>query len=212
MDITALFNLSYGLYIVSAKDGDRNVGCVVNSVTQISATPATLAISINKDNYTNPCILKTGKFAVTILSEKVNPNVIGTFGFSSSKNKNKFNEVSYKTLESGLAIPTDGVCSYIECSVINQLDCFTHTIVVAEITDAQNIAKEPPMTYDYYHKVIKGKAPKNAPTYVDESKLNKKEHVCQICGYTFDGSTEEFNNLPDTYTCPVCSAPKSKFS
>lgn len=216
MDITALFNLSYGLYVVSSKDGDRNVGCVVNSIFQVTSSPATLAISINKDNYTNQCVLKTGRFAVSILAENAGNNIIATFGFSSSRDKDKFESVEYFVTESGLPVLNEGVCSYLECKVIDKLDCFTHTIIVAEITDAKNLFKEPPMTYAYYHRVIKGKTPKNAPTYVEdkevEKKTEEKTYRCSVCGYVHPGSREEFEALPDTYICPICSAPKSAFS
>lgn len=171
MDITALFNLSYGMYVISSKDVERNVGCIANSVIQVTSSPATLAVSLNKDNYTHPCILKARKFAVSILSEDVKRNIIALFGFSSGKDKNKFENLEYTLTESGVAVLKEGVCGYIDCKVIASLDCFTHTIIVGEIIDAQNIGGEPPMTYAYYHKVIKGKAPKNAPTYVDSSKM-----------------------------------------
>lgn len=213
MDITALFNLSYGLYAVSSKDGERDVGCIANSVIQVSASPSTLAVSLNKDNYTNPCVLQAGRFTVCILSENADPNVISTFGFSSSRDKNKFESIPHSYTASGLPILQNGICGYIECGVIKTLDCFTHTIIVAEIIDANNAAKEPPMTYAYYHRVIRGKAPKNAPTYVAEAKNDSETtHTCSVCGYIYPGSDEEFKALPDSYVCPICGVAKALFS
>lgn len=212
MDVTALFNLSYGMYAVAAKDGERDVGCIANSVIQVSSSPATLAISLNKNNYTATCIQKSGRFTISVLSENVQEGIIGTFGFSSSKDKDKFAGMDYITTESGIAVLNKSSCAYIAGRVINQMDCFSHTVFIAEITDAQNLSDEHPMTYEYYHKVIKGKAPKNAPTYVADITDNGKAYTCDICGHVFDGTAEEFEALPDAYVCPVCTAPKSCFS
>lgn len=95
MNQKALWNLSYGVYIVSVWDGERPTGCVVNSAMQITAEPATVAISVHHDNYTNGCIEKTGRFAITVLSEKTEPSIIGTFGFQTGKEINKFDSVKY---------------------------------------------------------------------------------------------------------------------
>lgn len=211
MDATALFNLSYGMYVISSKDGDRNIGCVANSATQISSSPATLAISLNKLNYTTACVQKSGLFTLSILSEKARAELIGTFGFNSGKETDKFDGIDFITAESGLAVPKEGICAYLDCRVINQTDCYTHTVFFAEIADARNLAAETPMTYAYYHRVIKGKAPKNAPTYIPEAAEATKHYVCDVCGYVFEGTTEEFEALPEDYACPICTAPKSCF-
>jgi len=166
MNISALFNLSYGMYIVSAKDGLRDVGCIANSIIQVSSDPATLAISLNKNNYTHSCIQRSNWFAVSVLTENISRNVIAVFGFSSGRSRDKFSDIDHITSPSGFAIPNDGVCAYIEGRVISQADCATHTIFIAEILNAENLSDEHPMTYEYYHKVIKGKTSKNAPTYI----------------------------------------------
>lgn len=214
MDKTALFNLSYGVYVLSSKDGNRDVGCVVNSITQVSSSPATLSVSINKDNYTNACIMGMGEFAVSILSEKADSRTIGTFGFSSSKDKNKFADVEHTTVQGGLSVLTSGTCGYLVCRVIDTMDCYTHTIFVAEIIEAENLSTEPPMTYAFYHNTMKGKTPKKAPGYIEESTgaaETREAYVCSICGYVHPGSRDEFEGLPDSYTCPICSVPKSAF-
>lgn len=213
MDKTALFKLSYGVYILSAKDEGRDVGCVVNSITQISSAPATLSVSVNKDNYTNGCIAKTGEFAVSILSESASAETIGVFGFSSGRDKNKFEGIEHQTAPGGLAVLASGASAYLVCRVIDSLDCYTHTIFVAEIVDAQTLSAEPSMTYAYYHNVVKGKTPKNAPSYVEESGTSEthQRYVCNVCGYIYPGSREEFAALEDSYTCPICGAPKSAF-
>ena len=99
MNKSAFRKLSYGVYLISSLDGDRPTGCIANSAMQITSDPASIAISINHDNFTNSCIERTGKFAISILSENTDPGIIGTFGFQSGKNVNKFDSVSYKTVE-----------------------------------------------------------------------------------------------------------------
>lgn len=215
MDVTALFNLSSGLYIIGAKDGEKNVGCVVNTVTQSTSRPVTLTVCIHKDNYTNACIQKTQAFSVSILSEKTRQGTFGVFGFSSSRDRDKFSEVPFGLTPSGLPYINEGVTGYLQCKVIGLVDDYTHTIFIAEVEEAENLYKEQPMTYAYYHKVVKGKSPKNAPTYVEEpaaaDEKNTGVYVCGLCGYEYPGSKEEFERLPDDYTCPLCGAPKSMF-
>jgi len=219
MDITTLFNLSSGLYVIGAKDGERNVGCVVNTVTQSTANPVTLTVCINKDNYTNACIKKSKAFSVSILSENTKESTFGIFGFSSSKDKDKFAAVPAGFTPSGLPYINEGVTGYMQCRVIDLVEAFTHTIFIAEVQEAENLYKEPPMTYAYYHKVVKGKAPKNASSYVDDTVLSKitgdstgVSYTCSLCGYEFKGSKDEFDRLPDDYVCPICGAPKNQFT
>ncbi|MDR2720104.1 MAG: flavin reductase family protein, partial [Nitrososphaerota archaeon] len=157
MDTTVLFNLSYGLYIIGAKDGKRNVGCIVNTVTQATSNPVTVTVCINKDNYTNVCIKKTNEFTVSILSEKTKESTFGIFGFSSSRDKDKFAQVPFGLTPSGLPYINESITGYMQCRVINFVDNFTHTIFIAQVLEAENLFKEPPLTYAYYRSVIKGK-------------------------------------------------------
>ncbi|HOM03121.1 MAG TPA: flavin reductase [Acetivibrio sp.] len=215
MNINALWNLSYGVYIASVWDEERPTGCVVNSAMQITAEPATVAISIHHDNYTNRCIEKTGKFALTVLSQNSDPSIIGTFGFKTGKDVNKFDSVKYD-IKNDMPILADG-CAYLICEVINKMETDTHTVFLGKVLDADFISKEEPMTYSYYHKVIKGRSPKNAPTYIklehtEESQPQPKreKYVCSICGYEYTGDIP-FEDLPEDYVCPVCGQPKSVF-
>lgn len=202
-------NLSYGVYVVSTLDGDRPVGCTANSIMQITSDPATIAISINHDNYTNSCIAKTGRFAVSILSEKSDPSLIGTFGFQSGREINKFDGVSH-TFRKDLPVLEDS-CGYIVCQVTDTMETSSHTVFLGTVLDGDVLDTFPAMTYAYYHNVIKGKSPKNAPTYLpEEDPANNTKWVCSVCGYVYDGDIP-FENLPDDYTCPVCRQPKSKF-
>lgn len=158
-------NFSYGVYVISCMDKERPTGCLANSVMQIAAEPPYIAVSINHDNYTHKCINDTGKFAVSILTEKSNPLIIGKFGFSSGKDIDKFDGMTY-TIKSGVPVLDDS-CGYIICELDSQVETPTHTVFTAKVTDGE-IKDGTPMTYAYYHNVIKGKSPKAAPTYIKE--------------------------------------------
>ncbi|MEG1441031.1 MAG: flavin reductase, partial [Oscillospiraceae bacterium] len=207
IDIKAMFDISYGVYIVSSLDDLRPVGCIVNTVFQITANPMTVAISVNKDNYTEDCIRKNGHFAVSTISEKTPQSIIGTFGFQSSRDTNKFEGLKSRTVQNDLHVITEETCSYITCKVLKEVNTLTHTIFIGEVIEAEKLTENPPMTYAYYHKVKGGKTAKNAPTYVAED--IKDGYVCNICGYKFDGTKEDLENLPEDWKCPICGQDKS---
>jgi len=217
MNLNAFYSMSYGVYIVSTWDGERPTGCIANCAMQITAEPSTIAISINHDNFTNQCIEKTGKFAISILTEDSDPSLVGTFGFQSGRDVNKFDSVKYEIHEE-MPVISQG-CVYIVCEVIDKMETETHTVFLGKVLDAEILSKGEPMTYAYYHKVVKGKSPKNAPTYIadeklEESSLNddkKAKYVCSICKYEYDGEIP-FEDLPDDYVCPICKKPKSFFN
>lgn len=205
MNKKALFDLSYGVYIVTSKDGTRDVGCVANSAMQVTSSPATVAVSVNHDNFTNGAIKKSGRFAVSIMPETASPSLIGTFGFKSSRDTDKFEGLPTLEKDGLRIIPT--AKSYLVCRVIDTLETSTHTVFLGEVEDADVLTDGEVMTYAYYHKVIKGKAPKNAPTYVEETKDDASpKWKCGICGYVSD-----LSELPDDFTCPMCGVPKSLF-
>lgn len=166
MNKKAFRKLSYGVYIVSTWDEGRATGCTANSIMQITSDPATIAISINNDNYTKKCIEDTGSFAVSILSEKSDPMIIGHFGFKSGKDINKFDDVDNE-LHGYLPIVKDS-CAYITAKVVDKMETSTHTVFLGEVTDADILSNDKQMTYEYYHTVIKGTSPKNAPTFIEE--------------------------------------------
>jgi len=213
MNPKVFWNISYGVYIISSMDSDRPTGCIANSVMQVTASPATIAVSINHYNFTNECIKKTNKFAISILLETTDPSIIGTFGFKSGRDFNKFDGVSYEMKEN-LPVYKDS-CGYIICNVIGKMETETHTVFLGEVIDGDVLNESGQvMTYAYYHKVIKGKSPKNAPTYLpDENKkqeadktTNKTRYKCQICGYIFEGET-----LPKDFKCPICGRGAENF-
>ncbi len=200
-------SLSYGVYIISTLDGDRPTGCVANSVMQITSSPATIAVSMNHDNYTNSCIAKSGMFAVSILSQESDPGLIGRFGFQTGKDVDKFEGIE-AVIKEGITVIPDS-CGYIVCKVIDKMETSSHTVFLGEVVDADVFKNEEPMTYAYYHKVVKGKSPKNAPTYLPEED-KKEKWVCGICQYEYDGEVS-FEELPEDYKCPICKQPKSSF-
>lgn len=213
MNKNAFRQLSYGVYVISTWDNGRGTGCTANSVMQITSEPATIAVSINHDNYTNQCIKQTGKFAISILGEHSEPSIIGTFGFKSGRDNNKFDEVKQE-IKSYLPVVADAA-AYIVCDVVDQMETSTHTVFLGKVVDADILKEDEAMTYAYYHNVIKGKSPKAAPTYIAEEELTKEEtksekYVCGVCGYVYDGEIP-FEELPDDYVCPVCKQPKSVF-
>lgn len=212
MNSMILRQLSYGLYIVSTLDGESPTGCTANSVMQITSAPATLAVSINHDNYTNQCIKASKSFAVSILSESSDPGLIGTFGFQTGRETKKFEQVDYQ-VKQDLPVVTDS-CGYMVCKLIDQIETSSHTIFIGEILDGDVFSENPPMTYSYYHTVIKGKSPKNAPTYIPEelpaSSGAEATYKCSVCGYVYEGEIP-FEKLGEDYVCPICKQPKSKF-
>lgn len=166
MNKNALRELSYGVYVVSTYDNGRPTGCTANSAMQIASSPATVAVSINKDNYTHNCIKELGRFAISVLGENSDPILIGKFGFASGKDTNKFEGVDY-SVKNYFTVLNDAV-AYIVCEVTDSMDAGTHTVFLGRVIDADVLKKDTPMTYRYYHQVIKGKSPKNAPTYIEE--------------------------------------------
>ena len=199
MDKKILRDITYGMYIVSTVDS----ACVINTFTQITSDNPIITISVNKNNYTNQKIKETNKFIVSIISETTNPNIISTFGFKSSIDIDKFKEFNYKEIDNIKVIEEETI-GYIKCEVIDIIDCGTHDIFVAKVTDTNKLNDNIPMTYKYYHEVIKGNAPKNAPTYIEEAK-EEDTYICDICGYRHKG------NIDENFKCPICGVDYTHF-
>lgn len=207
MDIqNSLKNLSYGVYAATTKADNKSTGCIVNSLIQV--TYNTIAVSINHKNYTNECIKKVNKFAISVLSQDVDENIIPTFGFQSGRENDKFKNIEKITIKN-LDIISDCV-SYLILEVINTIETETHTIFIAKIIEGDVIHPEKiPMTYSYYHLIKKGLTPKNAPTYIKQETENTQEaYKCSVCGYIYKGNIQK---EADDFTCPVCKQPKSVF-
>ena len=163
MNKNVLRNLSYGVYAVSTLDGERAAGCIANSIMQI--THDTVAVSMNHDNFTNECMEKTKKFAVSILAESTEMNTIAFLGFQSGRERNKFEKIETFEVE-GLSIIKNAV-GYLICEVADKIETETHTLFIGKILGGEMIDEsKTPMTYAYYHNVKKGNSPKAAPTYL----------------------------------------------
>lgn len=216
MDITVLNNITYGMYIISTKSNNKNVGCIINTVTQITSEDPIISISLNKDNYTNKILKESKKCAISILTEKTKQKTISTFGYFSPKDKDKFKDIKWEEINN-LPVVLENICGFIIGEVINVIDVNTHDIFLIKVCETKKTANKTPMTYRYYHEVLKGKAPKKAPTYNEDRKEDimkqGNKYKCTICGYIYDDEKEEikFEDLPDDWKCPICGVGKDKF-
>ena len=166
MDLTAFFKMSYGLYVVSAADGDDRAACLINTATQVTAEPVRLTVAVNKDNVTAGVIERAGAFTVTVVDKTADMPYIGNFGFRTSASFDKFQAYGCETSAVGSPYSPQHVCAVISCKLIDKVDVGTHYIFVGEVADAEKIGSEEPMTYSYYHSVLKGKTPPKASSYV----------------------------------------------
>lgn len=204
MDQKAFFKLSYGLYIISTSHDGKDAGCVANTLHQVTSSPAQLAVTLNKDNYTEQLIEKTGRFCGSVLTQDCGMDIIKTFGFASSKDTDKFANCAYRRDENGIAYPNEHVASVFSVKVVQKVDLGTHVMFIGEVENAEVLNDEEVMTYAYYHQVKNGSTPKNAPSY--QEKTEKSGWRCTICGYIYEGDP-----LPEDFVCPLCGAPASVF-
>jgi flavin reductase (DIM6/NTAB) family NADH-FMN oxidoreductase RutF/rubredoxin len=196
MDNNAMFKLGYGLYVLTAKDGKDN-GCIVNTVMQITITPNRMMVMVNKLNLTHDMMVNTKEFNVSVLTEKCAFQVFEHFGYQSGKNTDKFLDYkSCKRADNGIYYVTEGSNSYISGKVTEMIDCGTHTMFIADVTDAVILNEDTSVTYDYYQKNIKPKP----------EQTKKSGYRCIICGYIYEG-----DELPDDYICPICKHGASDF-
>lgn len=189
LDPTALFKIGYGLYVVSCNDGAKDTGCIVNTVTQVTASPNRIAVTVNKQNYTHHVIKKTGKLNINCLSEDAPFSVFENFGFKSGRTENKFDGVPFTRSANGLAVLSQHINAYISLSVESYADLGTHGMFICSVTGAEKVNDNESMTYAYYHASVKPK-PKTQ---------GKKGFVCRICGYIYEGES-----LPADFVCPIC--------
>jgi len=224
MNLKALQKLSYGLYVVCSKKGDKYNGQIANTIFQVCSEPPIIAVAINRQNLTHEFIDQSKVFTGSILSQDTPLNFIGNFGFKSGRQVDKFKDVHYKMGETQAPIVLDHTLAYLEAKTINHVEVGTHTIFVGEIIGADIVKEGEPMTYAYYHQVKRGSTPKSAPSYVEELKKavsSVVKYKCNVCGYIYDpekGDSDggiqpstSFEQIPDTWVCPVCGAPKSMF-
>ncbi len=180
MDKKAMYKLTYGLFILTAREGEKDNGCIVNTVTQVTTEPNRITVAVNKKNYTHDMIRRTGSFNVSVLTED-----------------SKLEEIAFQRAENGIVYIAEECNAYISAKVISATDLGTHTLFLAEVTDAGVLSDGESVTYSYYQKNIKA-APKTDG--------KKKGFVCTVCGYIYEGDV-----LPEDFICPLCKHPASDF-
>lgn len=211
MDAKVMNNLSYGIFVCTAKEGDKDNGCIINTTTQLTTTPNVVSVAVNKSNYTHDMIVRTGEFNVSIINEDCQFDMIKHFGFQSGRDVDKFspesgewmaeNLASCKRSANGIMYITNGVNSYISCKVKDTVDLGTHTLFICEVIDGEIINDVPSATYAYYHQHIKTQVEQIGTT--PEGKVIWK---CKICGYVYEGDP-----IPDDFICPWCKHPSTDF-
>lgn len=201
MDPKAMFKLSYGLFVLTAREGEKDNGCITNTAIQVTVEPNRITVAVNKANYTHDMVLRTGKFNVSILSQEASFDTFKHFGFQSGRDVDKFDGfTACKRAENGIYIITAGTNAWISAEVEQTVDLGTHTLFIARVTDMDILSGVSSATYEYYQNNIKPKpqAPA-APT-------GKTFWRCTVCGYIYEGDP-----IPADFICPLCKHPASDF-
>ena len=188
-DLTALFKLGYGLYVVTSNDGEKDNGLIVNTVTQLTDNPNRVAVNINKDNYSHHIIKKTGVMNVNVLSVDAPFSVFENFGFQSGRQADKFAGWKIYRSDNGLVFLPQYINAFLSLKVEKYVDLGTHGMFICTVTEARVMSDKPTMTYTYYQENVKPKPQTEG----------KKGFVCKICGYIYEGDV-----LPDDFVCPLC--------
>ncbi len=188
-DLSALFNIGYGLYVVTSNDGKKDNGLIVNTVTQVTNTPNRLAVTINKENYSHHIIKQTGKMNINCLTEDAPFKVFEAFGFRSGRNVDKFADCEPLRSDNGLVVLPRYINSFMSLKVEQYVDLETHGMFICTVTEARVLSDRETMTYSYYFENVKPKPETEG----------KKGYVCKICGYVYEGDP-----LPEDFICPLC--------
>lgn len=165
MDEKALYKVTYGLYVVSAQAEGQRSGCLVNTLQQVTAEPVRLSVAVSKDNFTCQLMEKAGRFAAVALDQRATFQFIGRFGFRTGRDLDKFEGISFAQDNAGMPYPLEAVCAHYSCKVEKTVDLGTHMVFIGVAEESEILSEEEPLTYAYYRNVIKGKTPKNAPSY-----------------------------------------------
>jgi len=195
-DLTALFNIGYGLYVVTSNDGKKDNGLIVNTVTQVTNTPNRIAVTINKENYSHHIIKQSGVMNINCLSTEAPFSVFEKFGFTSGRNTDKFADCEPLRSDNGLVFLPRYINSFMSLKVEQYVDLETHGMFICSVTEARVLSDKETMTYSYYHSNVKPKPETEG----------KKGYVCKICGYVYEGE-----DLPEDFICPLCKHPASDF-
>ncbi len=202
MDMKAMYKLSYGLFVLTAREGEKDNGCITNTAIQAASDPNQMSVCINKLNYTHDMIRRTGVFTVSVLSQRAGFDLFRHFGFQSGRDVNKFETFDrYERGANGLCYITEGTNAYLSVKVTKTEDLGSHTMFLGEITDMEVLSDAPSATYEYYLNHIKPK-PQAVGTAGDGQTIWR----CTICGYEYVGE-----ELPEDFICPQCKHPASDF-
>ena len=204
IDNKAIFNISYGLFVLVAQQGGKDNACIINVAQQVTSDPLQLMICVNKANLTHDMVLRTLKFNLCPLSEEATMKPFQHFGFQSGKTVDKFAECETELrTDNGLRYLPKYINSVISCVVTKSIDLGTHTMFIARVMEARVLSDSPSITYAYYQQHIK---PTAAPASLPASDTGKKRWVCDVCGYVYEG-----DELPADFICPWCKHPASDF-
>jgi len=199
MNDQAMFKLSYGLFVLTTTENGKDNGCIINTAGQVTAIPNRISITVNKTNYTHDLVAASGKFNLSILSEKADFSIFKHFGFQSGREVDKFADYPHvERSKNGIYYLTEGANSFISGSIEQKIDLGSHTMFIASVEDMDVLNDIPSTTYTYYQEHIKPQS--NAPT------KGKTIWRCKICGYEYEGE-----ELPADYICPLCKHPASDF-
>lgn len=202
MDKKAMYKLSYGLFVLTAKEGEKDNGCIINTAIQAASTPDQISICVNKENYTHDMVMRTGAFTVSVISENATFDLFKHFGFQTGREVDKFADFSNCARgENGIYYVTEGTNAYISVKVDQTVDLGSHTMFIGEITDMEVLSETPSATYSYYMDHIKPK-----PQAVKTTEDGQTVWRCTICGYEYVGE-----ELPEDFICPLCKHPASDF-
>lgn len=210
MDNKVMNNLSYGLFVLTAREGEKDNGCIINMATQLTTTPNRVSIAVNKANYTHDMIVRTKACNISIISEAAEFDMFKHFGFQSGKDVDKFDESSSEWMKanksfckrsgSGVYYIDKGTNGYISLWVTDMIDLGSHTLFICEVCHGERLSDIPSATYSYYHSNIKAKPEKK------KTEEGKTVYRCKICGYEYVGE-----ELPEDFICPICKHPASDF-
>ena len=219
IDKQAFHSLSYGMYVIGTRFDDKDYGCVANTFAQVTSSPLQVSVALNKENATSAAVRRAGRFTASCLSEQADMQLIGTFGFHTSTELDKFAQHASARDEAGMPYVAEQCCAWFSAKVVSELDLGTHVLFVGEVQECAKIADAgSPMTYAFYHQVKGGKTPPKASSYLGdeqpaaapaESNGTEQPKIawrCTICGHM-----EYVDELPDDFVCPVCGVGKEFF-
>ena len=205
MNTKAMYNLSYGLFVITANRDGRDNGCITNTAIQVTSEPNRISVAINKANYTHDMVKDTGVFTVSVISEAADFTLFKHFGFHSGRDVDKFADYfDCKRAGNGTMIITKGTNAFISAKVEQAIDLGSHTLFIAAVTDMDVLSDVPSATYTYYQNHIKPKP--EEPEAAKSAPEGKTVWRCKICGYEYVGE-----ELPEDFICPVCKHPASDF-